>query len=596
MRSTIPSHETYVVDVPEVKDLRATFQYNFFVADEGSNETGAVPARFLMKGGEQFDASTVDVMRTRVPRFVELCFTPINAAVGHSSQDEEMQARTRRAGRPRVRLISENLDKIVTEDHFASQGFVALTFQDARPDERAHSFVSGAYVQQTLSSPGSTDTSAYRAGLRLAETMPNDVNPSALSAAMARQDVQGIVLPRGQNARQDPARVNVAIQVNSKVLHDMVTRGMADPSGHFVDELRTVAPAAKRAQNAARAAFTPDLHDEDYQSLVPYVSIKFGAAAQMPIGRPAEVIGYVIDRTERLSDGSTRVRPPIVIDDASIGRTFDLRIRYGASYTYTLRAIARFTFSAIDVDTGQVALVSCLVSSRASNPATITCTETQAPPPPADVGFTWNHETERLMVRWAFPTNPQRDIKRFQVFRRGSIEEPFQLVKAFDFDDSTVPIKQREQPAPELVERTTSPRTSFIDTEFDRASSFVYAVGCVDAHANVSPYSAQFRVSFDRFKNRLRLELVSHLGAPRQYPNMYLEADTFIDSIADEGHRALRLYFTPECYDVVDDDGRVSPAVVTMRDGGSYRLQFINPDAQKMSIVSVNVDDRRQTA
>jgi hypothetical protein len=74
---------------------------------------------------------------------------------------------------------------------------------------------------------------------------------------------------------------------------------------------------------------------------------------------------------------------------------------------------------------------------------------------------------------------------------------------------------------------------------------------------------------------------------------MYLEVDTFVDTIRDSGHTKLHVYFTPECYQVADADGRITPVLATDVAGGSYRLQFINPDAQKMSVVDVAILDRR---
>ena len=74
--STLPSYEAYVVDVPEVTNLSAEFEYHYFVPDEGASETGEVPDRFLTRSGETFDSATLDLMRTRVPRLVSLSFTP----------------------------------------------------------------------------------------------------------------------------------------------------------------------------------------------------------------------------------------------------------------------------------------------------------------------------------------------------------------------------------------------------------------------------------------------------------------------------------------------------------------------------------------
>jgi hypothetical protein len=119
-------------------------------------------------------------------------------------------------------------------------------------------------------------------------------------------------------------------------------------------------------------------------------------------------------------------------------------------------------------------------------------------------------------------------------------------------------------------------------------------VCCIDAHGLTSNYGAQFEIWFDQFKNQLMKRLVSHSGAPKPYPNMYLEADAFVDTIKVNGptSRRLKLYFNPEYYAIENSDGNLQKVVSTVQDGGCYKFQFINVDSQKSQIVTVNVDDR----
>jgi hypothetical protein len=587
------------VDVPEVADLSAEFQYNYFVPDEGTNETGSVPARFLLRPGEAFDSETMDLMRTRVPRQVNITFTPVLPPGHRAPAEDQRNSQASAGGGASSTLIADNVDKIVPEDGFASRRFVALSFQDSRLDDRLFELVSGSYSQLELEQPATSGTGHRSAATRL-HAMLGDVVPRDFLAGTLGKPGPRAGQPRFFDAphlaRITHRAVNVSMQLNAKLLHDVVSRGLRDPDGHFAADLHGLYHSSRRAQQQARLRFNPRISEADYRAYVPYVEVRFDGPGHMPVPRPAEVVGYLVDKTETLPGGKVRRHDPIVIEGAAVGRTVDLRTRYGASYAYTVRTIARFTVPAIDDETGQVALATVLVSSRPSNRVLVRCREEHAPPPPADLGFTWDHDAERMAVHWAFPTNPQRDIKRFQVFRRAAVDEPYALVKMYDFDDSTAPVPQRERPAPELVERAAGPRTRFVDEEFGRTSRFIYAVGSVDAHGNVSAYSAQHEVWFDQFRNRLMTRLVSHLGAPRQYPNMYLEADTFVDTIRDVGRSRLRVYFTPECYGVRDAESRTVSTVATAQDGGAYRLQFVNPDAGKMAAVELRIDDRRTHA
>ena len=599
--STLPSYEAYVVDVPEASQLKAEFEYHYFVPDEGSISTGAVPSKFLSRSGETFDAGTLDLMRTRVPRLVKLSFTPPLPGTENSLTDAQLKEAAAAVGQT-GRLIAQHLSKIVTEDSFSSGRFTSLTFQDGNASEKMQNLVSSSYSQLSLESAASNDASHYRAALQLSDAVPL-VDRAFIASSMAQPSAYGARF-FGRRGRQkklssDPGgsmNVTIGLQIGSKLVHDVVERAVADPHGHFSADLQSTRGVVKRIQRSARIMSNPAVSDDDYKANVQYAFVRASTAGDMPIKQPAKIVGYVIDRVESLADGSTKVLEPIIIENPVVGTTVDLRIKYGAAYAYAVRTIASFTFPAIDDETGNVVLATALISSRPSNKAVVRCIEDEAPPPPADVGFVWNYDSERLMVRWAFPSNPQRDVKRFQVFRRSSIGEAFELVKMYDFDDSTVPIPQRERPDPGCVELLDGPKCWYVDEDFTRDSRYVYAVGCVDAHGNVSAYSAQFLVWFDRFRNKLLTQVVSHLGAPKQYPNMYLEADTFVDTIRDAGHSRLNVYFTPECYQAVDNDGAIVPAVVTDALGGSYRLQLINPDAQKMSVVDMSVLDRRPSS
>jgi hypothetical protein len=495
-------------------NLTAEFEYNYFVPDEGASESGEIPARFIARSGETFDSSTLDLMRTRVPRLVKLRFTPPLPASSSPTESEAKEAAA--AAGQTGRIISQHLTKIVTEDSFSSGRFTSVVFQDGDVAEKMRDLVSGSCSQLSLEK-STSDDSHYRAALQLSDAVPL-VDREFIASTMAQPSAYGArFFPRagklGENAA-DPISVTIGLQIGSKLVNDVVERAAADPQGHFSADLQSARDATKRVQRRARILTSPSITDDDYRTNVPYAFLQATAAGDIPFRQPARIVGYLIDRFESLPDGTVKTLEPIVIENPIVSSTVDLRVKYGATYTYAVRTIASFTFPAIDDETGDVVLATSLISSRPSNKAAVRCTEDEAPPPPADVGFLWDRDAERLMIRWAFPPNPQRDVKRFQVFRRRSIDEAFELIKMYDFDDSTVPIRQRERPEPTRVELLDGPKCWYSDEDFDRDSRFVYAVGCVDAHGNVSAYSAQFLVWFDRFRNKLLTQVVSHLGAP----------------------------------------------------------------------------------
>jgi hypothetical protein len=303
----------------------------------------------------------------------------------------------------------------------------------------------------------------------------------------------------------------------------------------------------------------------------------------------------VIEKREIKSDGSQLQHYPIVIENAFIGTTFDGQVRYGSVYHYKIRAVYLVEVRAVDDATRQNVLVSFLVGSKFTPEVEIITTEAVPPPPPADFNVAWDYGERALRCTWNLPNNPQQDIKFIQLFRRKSIADPFQLIKMWDFNDTLTRVTLNEYPLPELVERVSSFVGMHLDREFGKDSNYIYAVAAIDAHGYCSNYSLQFQVSFDKFENRLVKKLVSVSGAPKQYPNAYLNADTFVDTIKDSGHTSIRVVFNPDYLNVTTNRNADLKLLKTNRVNGRYRLQLINVDLQSQQNVDVVLDDLRRT-
>ena len=133
----------------------------------------------------------------------------------------------------------------------------------------------------------------------------------------------------------------------------------------------------------------------------------------------------------------------------------------------------------------------------------------------------------------------------------------------------------------------------YVDPDFSKDSKFIYALACVDAHGFSSNLSDQFEVTFDRFKNKVQKKRISSSGAPKPYPNMYLNADTFVDSMLDDNHRQVDVVFDPDHLSVFDSNRRDLQLLPTVKDNADFRLQFINLDLQKERTLKISVDDLR---
>lgn len=631
MTHSLPSHEVYAVDVPEVDQFSAQFQYNFFVPDESVSETGGVPVNILSRPGGTQDASFIQFSTTRAPRFVKFNFTiPRLADTASSEQSLRNNVFTTRI--QNGSLILDNVDKIVTEDNFATDQYIAVNFHDGELSDKVEYLVSSSYVQHTLNQPSDANLSNYDAAVRFQSMLPFNLSRIVIGGLSARAVSNLRFLDRTHRPDDPETKASIAnyferlssvvanAQVNSKLFYDVVNRTIQDPNNTSGSDLLTMHSYSKKVKQKTKQSFNSKVTDADFKTFVSFIDVAADKSSDHIDQNGAVIVGYLIDKSEVLEDGTVKPSSPIVIDNPHTNIVADFQVKYGSRYVYSIRTIAQIRMPAIDDDTGQVATIKVLVSSKPSQKVYVLCTESVAPPAPADFGFTWNYERINpstaendsvtgevepgtgipgsLLVHWTFPTNSQRDIKKFQVFRRKSTDHPFQLIKMYDFDDSAVKVTDSENPDPGLVEYVSSPCNFFFDDDFTVDSRYIYAIACIDAHGFTSNYSAQFEVWFDQFKNQLQKRLVSHTGAPKPYPNLYLAADTFVDTIRVSGpnSKLMKLYFNPEYYQLIDNDGHITQTVATTQTRGSYKLQFLNLDNQKAGTIDINIDDRSRAA
>lgn len=625
-----PSKLVYAIDIPQVTELAATFTYNFFTPDECTNDSGGVPVTALARPAATIDASFIQWSLTRVPREVNFTFrVPKVADPGNtvSAQTQRDNANST-TGAQNGSLIADNLNKVIDEDFLASHGYVSVSFHDGEIDSKVHYLVSGTLATQTLESEHADDNSHYKASQQLLKALPSTVSPHFVTRALTQPDLGfgaqfyspksssgGRVAsptghPKATQTRFTSAyfdrlkKVVTNVQLNSKLMQDMVNGAIVDPTSPFAGDVVSLHQYAKQAKQSANQRFSAGISANDYKTYVPFISAQKQSTSVHHSKYTAQIVGYIIDKFEVLADGSLSAAPPIVLDSPTVSSTADFQVKFHANYCYAIRTVALLTLPAIDDSNNDVATVQVLISSKPSNRVYVSTTKLDAPPPPGDVDLVWNYETNQLLLQWAFPVWSQRDIKQFQVFRRTSVDHPFQLQKVYNFDDSAVVFPSAEQPDPTLVEYLTSPCQYYVDEDFDWQTQitankgFIYSIACIDAHGLTSTLSAQYRVWFDPFKNALQKEHVSHLGAPKPYPNLYLDGDVFVDTIKVSGDRSKRvkLYFNPEYYYLIDDQNKTEQVVATQQTGGSYRLQFINLDNGKASTVDISINDQLTVA
>jgi hypothetical protein len=217
-------------------------------------------------------------------------------------------------------------------------------------------------------------------------------------------------------------------------------------------------------------------------------------------------------------------------------------------------------------------------SSGESAEFTIGCEETVPPPEVADLRAFYDFDNRALQLTWSLPVNRQQDIKYFQVFKRRSVEEPYSLAKVIDFDDSIIIATKNERYPQRIVQKTGVVNCNFSDPMQSDEREAIYAVCCVDAHGLTSGYSDQIGAKFVRARNALMTRLVSRSGAPKTYPNLYLNEDTFSDVVRVSGYRTLMTIFDPEALIVETGSGTLKTASDIATES-TFTVSLINEDS-----------------
>jgi hypothetical protein len=325
--------------------------------------------------------------------------------------------------------------------------------------------------------------------------------------------------------------------------------------------------------------------------------------------------GYMIERYEmdETLEGSTAEKTFFVSTPAA-NNFIDPSIKYGIYYTYTVRSVYKIV-NTITIDNVDKRVVAYLASETSDSVETRVL-ETTPPAEPDGVQFRFNYNRRKgLMIFWQFPVGTQRDTKYFQIFRRETIAEPFTCIGMIDFDNSSIKSNLRETVIPERVTKHSECITFYEDVEFQKNSKFIYAVAAIDAHGYSSGYSAQTKVEFDKSRNVLIMNTISQPGAPKQYPNFFVDPDedrnVFVNSLTQDSMKTsvfkkMRLYFDPDgmkyTHDKLEGDHKYIFRANTLDieknpipDAGLYKLVLINTDRQKASTIEIRIDDARGT-
>lgn len=585
-----PSKPVHVFDSPEVVSVRPKFIYNFFTPNESIDESGfsdidgALPDRFKRRSSPDFSN-----INARVPRFVkiDLSFSDTASMTDMNISKSSILTATKKE-------LTEWLSsgKLVTETNATSDVYSAFTIGNSLIAEELHNLMimklnryieSGDSPQSALTKLCAT-TSVDPDTLSL--MIPPELNNSpvgSLTQAGFAEQTQGL------------DRIQSGIQLNSSFAPMMLRRSVERGTSLLdstVNANFTLATSRLKNSTNVIGEISP-VRANELEFNIPHLSIIPQPADVLTQVTPAKaaVVGLLIEKT-RVFKGKKYPMPPVIVAGSRPDVIYDSKVAYGQTYEYTARTLSLFLVSVTTAD-GDRYRYKFLVASKPSQPVQLDATENIKPDPPSDVRYSYEYNTGGLSIFWSPPTNPQRDVKYYQVFRRKTTSEPFELLAHLDFDDSIIRTDPAEYVDPGLVITSPRPIYSFVDHEFSKESGAIYAVVSIDARQLSSGYSTQTRVVFNSSKNRIDRKLVCFKDAPKQYPNWTLQENFFIDSMKDSAHTNVSIYFDPEAYTLIDKNGESIPVFSTNTSDAlsKYVFQFINTDRLLEQKFEIKIDD-----
>ena len=608
-RMSDPSMSIDEINIPEVEELSAEFVYNYYVADERVNP--AILSKLPLD---------------KIPRYVFLKWNTPSL----SDFEKIDQNIIEKGNGGDIFSIEKNFQKLLDEDSSLNPQYYSHVFSNAdmiaqgTSDVEIYGRMSGVpaesmskMAEQQLKNLSLVSADSFDRANKLSELF----NSYSKLASFPQSSLGLKITKDGKEIKDEQYFLETAAKLfSTKIkLHGAILPDIFENSNEKLDKL-----SVSSFNSLYASVRDAPVRSEEAVTLDP-IKIDHDNTQFKYLKQPVRITGYVIERFKVNSNGFEK-DSTIYIEDPTISNYVDRSVLYGESYVYTVKVVANvqmLLYPNPDERSNSSKLSTLYINSK-NVFTSVECFEHVAPPPPQNVRFSFDYVNFNLTIEWDSPTNPQQDIRQFQVLRRKSIKEPFELIAQYGFDTSEPgrngkryltgeivdanDVQNMSEEARSLVKNLQYAVYSHIDldfkvdTEFFISSEYIYAICSIDAHGLVSNYSEQYQVKFDSIRNRLVTKLVCASGSPRQYPNMNLSIDTFKDSIKVEGKnlKKIQVFFTPE-YLRVKDAIRSSQQYkiieaqtpVPTSKNSYYLLQLINLDNQKLQTVKIDITDKK---
>lgn len=194
----------------------------------------------------------------------------------------------------------------------------------------------------------------------------------------------------------------------------------------------------------------------------------------------------------------------------------------------------------------------------------ILCEETKNPEPPIGLSAEYNMINNEFRITWGAPTNDQNDAKGYQILKRDSLEEPYTIISQIENHLEFETFERKEIILDEVIEKKPGKQTNYyVDKTFKNNKVQIYAVRTLDVHGNLSLYSSQIAVLYNKIENNLIVDLISKPKAPIDMPNLLIPRRTILfenESFSvtnlpiSSDIEKVTLYVTPEFVNISNNE------------------------------------------
>jgi len=588
----------FILDVKEVSNISSNFTYNFYSLEESDENR----FKITKAGPDASSGSHVTVSFSR-PKF------------NYESNQQLIDNI--------IDLNSENLDeeerldfkKIVSENDLGGNLFTGITI--GIPNEtsllrdltkEASNVAINASESNSMTNQSTTDfIQNYSNALKENGFVFSEIYKSELPrffSSISNENLGREKIASALSYLNYETNVTYYSAALTSITADIINNSTSIFSNSVKSEFSTITTIENRARNTIKSIdnpmsnYFPTINSSKiYDSETIFDAIETGENQfniKDQLYNDLEYVGIIVKTRITLKNGTVITTDPKVIIDPTCEQVFIVNPPYGSSVGVKVMSLYALKIPVYKKENGSLIKTTGVIFASGKGKSTIAnAVDTVPPPPPQDLVF--NLTSRGLEISWSLPFNKQRDISKFRIFKRNNKDEPFTLIKQINFggiEDKNVPAFLNENP----VNQDGLPvvKTYCTDSTFNKESSTIYAVTCVDVHDLTSNYSEQIHVKINPVFNRLETKLFGRIGAYVQYPNMTMEEEVFEGVIKASGYKKAKIYFNPDFLRIYKDNQGIEENLINIdpNDDNLFKLNLINIDLQEQQNLDIIIGEK----